>query len=414
MFLRLKKALGIAAISLVAQPLLAAEPIKFGLCYDLTKIYSFAAPQLVQAERDLAALVNSQGGIEGHPVEFLLQEHGNEPQRGIECYERMKAAGVVAVDTLSSPVSRALLPRVMKDGIVMTQPMVGRSDTVDGEVFKWVFPIGATYWGMAANAVQYAKSQSGGSLKGKRIAFLYIDYPFGQEPIGILKELQKREGFDLGLYPYPLPGNDQSSAWSQMRRAQPDYIIHWGTAVMQVVAAKEAQRNGISMSKIITTPWINDVDIANIGPDLAKGLKKVAVFASGSYVPLLRKIKTEVYGKDKGNGDIKWLGDKYYNLGLASFAPVFEGARLALKNYGAPLTADKLRKGMESIRDFNADGLMAPLVFSEKDHGGGGKTRIEMYDGKAWVPQTDWAAAYDDLVWQAVKASSAEYLKTNK
>ena len=33
-----------------------------------------------------------------------------------------------------------------------------------------------------------------------------------------------------------------------------------------------------------------------------------------------------------------------------------------------------------------------------KDHGGGGKTRIEMWDGTKWVPQTDWIAAYDDVV----------------
>jgi branched-chain amino acid transport system substrate-binding protein len=43
------------------------------------------------------------------------------------------------------------------------------------------------------------------------------------------------------------------------------------------------------------------------------------------------------------------------------------------------------------------------------DHGGGGKTRIEMWDGKTWVPQTDWIAAYSDVVWDVVKESSAKY-----
>src|SRR5690606_9704614 len=127
------------------------------------------------------------------------------------CYERVKN-DAVAVDLLSTPVSRAVLPRAMKDGKVMIQALVGRGDAVDGEVFKWVYPLGPTYWGQAANIVSYFKKESGGSLKGKKSAFLYIDYPCGQEPIPIMQELQKRERYTLQLFPYPLPGNDQSSA----------------------------------------------------------------------------------------------------------------------------------------------------------------------------------------------------------
>ncbi len=45
---------------------------------------------------------------------------------------------------------------------------------------------------------------------------------------------------------------------------------------------------------------------------------------------------------------------------------------------------------------------------------GGGKTRIEMWDGTKWVPQTDWFSAYDDVVWEVVKQQSAEFAKTTK
>jgi branched-chain amino acid transport system substrate-binding protein len=183
---------------------------------------------------------------------------------------------------------------------------------------------------------------------------------------------------------------------------------------MQVVMSKEANRNGYPMDKIITTPWINDVDLANIGHAAAKGLKKVSTFTVGSNLPLIAEIKKELYAKSKGNGDAKWIGDNYYNFALASFAPVFEGAKLAIKKEGHPLTSEKLRRGIESVRNFNADGLLAPLNITDKDHSGGGKTRIDMWDGSKWVPQTDWSAEYSDLVWATVKASSAEYVKSGK
>ena len=199
---------------------------------------------------------------------MIVQDHGNEPQRGIECYEKLKREGVMVFDMLSTPVSRAVLPRVMKDGNIMIQSLAGRGDAVDGDVFKWVFPIGPTYWGQVANDVGYIKQKSGGNLKGVKIAFLYVDYPFGQEPIGILKTLAAKEGFDLQLFPYPLPGNDQASAWTQIRRMNPDWIISWSLSNMHVIASREMKRNGIPMSKYISVNWLNEVDIKNIGPPM--------------------------------------------------------------------------------------------------------------------------------------------------
>src|SRR5690606_18951928 len=149
--------------------------------------------------------------IDGHPIELIVQDHGNEPQRGIECYEKLKREGVFIFDMLSTPVSLAVLPRVMNDKNILLQSLAGRGDAIDGDVFTQIFPIGPTYWGQAVNDIEDIRQQNNGSLKGVKVAFVYVDYPFGQEPIEILKSLAEKEGFELGLFPYPLPGSDQSS-----------------------------------------------------------------------------------------------------------------------------------------------------------------------------------------------------------
>ena len=403
---------GAAAVLAGMLPAAAQESIKFALCYDITKAYSFVTPQVAQAARDYAALLNQKGGISGHPIEVIVEDHGNEPQRGIECYEKLKREGVMVFDFLSTPVSRAVLPRISKDGNIMMQSLAGRGDTVDGEVFKWVFPVGPTYWGQAANDVAYIKQKHGGNLKGVKIAFFYIDYPFGQEPIGILKTLAANEGFDLQLFPYPLPGNDQASAWTQLRRFDPDWIISWSLSNMHVLASREMKRNGIPISKYISVNWLNEVDINNIGADAAKGLKRGTNVAGGQDHPLIQEIIKELYDKGKGAGDRKHLQDVYYNTGLAIYSIAFEGARLAVQKGGWPLTPEKLKAGLESMKDFSANGLMAPLTVTAADHGGGGKTRIEMWDGTKWVPETDWIAGFSEEVWKVVKNSSAEYAKS--
>lgn len=390
------------------------EPIKLALCYDLTKAYGFVTPQFVQAARDYAKIVNQKGGIEGHPVEILVQDHGNEPQRGIECYEKMKREGAITYDFMSTPVSRALIPRMMDDKRVMIQAITGRGDAINGEVFKWIFALGPTYWGQVANDIQYIKDQAKGNIKGKRIAYVYPDYPFGQEPIGVLKTLAEKEGFELFLAPHPLPGNDQAAVWTQIRRFNPDWVISWNLSNMHVVAAREMKRNGIPIDKYISVNWFNEVDINNIGPDNAKGIKRGTNVVGGQDHPLIQQIIKDLYDKNQGSGDRKHLNDIYYNTGLAIYTIVFEGARLAVKQGGWPLTPEKMKKGLESIKNFDAGGLMAPITVTAKDHGGGGKTRVDMWDGKKWVSQTDWIAAYQDVIQQIVEKESAEFAKTLK
>lgn len=128
-------------------------------------------------------------------------------------------------------------------------PFAGRGDAVDGEVFEWVFPVGPTYWQQAANDVVYIKEQLGSDLENAKIGFIYLDYPFAQEPIEILETLSEKEGFELELYPVPLPGSDQSGAWSKIRRDKPDYVISWPLAGDHVVASKEMRRNGFPIDR---------------------------------------------------------------------------------------------------------------------------------------------------------------------
>ena len=411
---RLLSSLSGLAMLVAAQSAVAQQPVRIGVCYDLSKSYTFITPQVVQAARDYAAILNLKGGIEGHPIDIAVQDHGNEPQRGIECYEKLKRDGVMIFDTLSTPVSRAVLPRVMADGNILLQSFVGRGDAIDGDVFKWIFPIGPTYWGQVANDVHYIKTKHNNQLKGVKIGFIYPDYAFGQEPIPVLKTLAEQEGFELGLFPNPMPGKDQAAVWTQIRRFNPDWVITWNLAAMHVVAAREMKRNGIPMDKVISVNWFNEVDINTIGPAEAKGLKRGTNVIGGKDHPLIQQIVKELYGNGKGSGDPKHLDDIYYNTGLAMYSVLFEGLRQALKQGDGPLTPVRIKAGLESLRDFDANGLIAPVTVTAKDHGGGGKTRIDMWDGGKWVPQSDWFAAYGDVVDKVVKEQSAEFAKGAK
>ena len=144
-------------------------------------------------------------------------------------------------------------------------------------------------------------------------------------------------------------------------------------------------------------------------------MKRGTNVVGGQDHPLIQQILKDLYGaRARATATRKNLDDIYYNTGLAMYSSVFEGVRLAIKKDGWPLTPAKIKAGLESLRNYDANGLIAPVTVTAKDHGGGGKTRIDMWDGAKWVPQTDWFAAYGDVVEQVVKEQSAEFAKAPK
>lgn len=389
------------------------KPIKVGTALDFTKVYTFVSSEYSQGQRDYISLLNGRGGIKGTPVELEIVDTGNEPQRGIEAYERFKNDGAVLVDFLSTPVSRAIVPRALADGMNVITAFHGRSDAADGAVFPTIFPMTPAYWSQATDIVKYIADKEG-NLKGKKIVLVHIDSPFGKEPIPVFQKLAEQQGFAFVDVGYPSPGNEQSAQWTQVRREKPDWVVIWGAGGGQPNSVREALRNGISPDKIASVIWLSDTDMGIVGADQAKGISRFEGVASGKDVPIIKAIQAEVIAKGKGAGDASKAGTGYYNIGVATMALFAEGARLALDKEGAPLTPAKLKKGLESIKNFTADGLLPPVTITPTDHQGGGRGRIATWDGKGWRPDTGWFAASQDVVWDLVKKTSAEFQTAGK
>jgi branched-chain amino acid transport system substrate-binding protein len=391
-----------------------AKTIKFGACQDFTVVYTFVTAEFSQGQRDYLTLINERGGIKGFKFQLDIVDTGNAPQRGIEAYERFKREGVILVDPLSTPVSRALVPRALQDKINLVTWLSGRSDAADGATFPYVLPLSPSYWSQATVLIDYMKKQSK-SLEGKKVALAHIDTPFGREPIPLLTVLSKRYGFEFQTYPYPPPGTEQSAVWTQIRRARPDWIMIWGAGAGQIASLKEAARNGISPSQIASVVWLSESEMNVVGPEASKGLLKFEAVATGRDHKVIQAILNEVVGKGKGAGKPEIVGTTYYNIGAMAAAIMVEGARMAIdKNPNGPITADQLNKGLRSIKNFTMDGMLPPLTVTEADHQGGGRGRIVQWDGTKFVPKSDWANADQDVVWQMIRSASDDFKKSGK
>lgn len=408
---------GTSALALAQVPFAAnaqEKVIKFGAPQDFTKVYTFVTAEYSQGQRDAFTLVNERGGVNGYKIALDVIDHGNDMPRAIEAYERYKREGYIAVDPLSTPVARGLVSRAMEDKINLITTLSGRSDAADGSAFPYVMPLSPNYWSQAALLVDFFEKQDK-SLKGKKIVLVHIDTPFGREPIPIFQALGTKLGYEFQTFPYTPPGNDQSAIWPQVRRARPDWVVFWGAGVGQTTALAEAIRNGLPMDRVSSSVWLSESDMDVVGKDAAKGVLKFEASAGGREPKIIQDILKEVVAKGKGAGPEAKVGTSYYNIGVMMGATMTEGLRKAFeKAPNGPITGAWYNDGLRSISNFTAEGFLPGITTTKEDHQGGGRGRIARWDGAKFVPQSDWGAANQDVVWTEIKKYSDEFKKTGK
>src|SRR5258706_11060929 len=156
---------------------------------------------------DYLTLVDERdGGINGVKIVFEECETGYSTDRGVECYERLKGkgpTGAAAFSPLSTGITYALTEKAPVDKIPLITMGYGRSESVDGSVFAWNFPLLGTYWTAADIILQFIADQERGwdKMKGKRIALVYHDSPYGKEPIALLQKRAQMHGFETMFLP---------------------------------------------------------------------------------------------------------------------------------------------------------------------------------------------------------------------
>ncbi len=377
---------------------------------------------------DYLKLVNARGGINGVKLVFDECETGYATDRGVECYERMKGrnGGATVFQPLSTGITFALTDKAPGDKIPLITAGYGRADTQDGMVFKWNFPLTGTYWVAADILIQHLGKKEGGldRLKGKKIALVYHDSPYGKEPIPLLEERSKMHGFELLQIPVTAPGVEQKSAWLQVRQARPDYVLLWGWGVMNSAALKEAQATGYPRDKMYGVWWAGaEPDVKDVGEG-AKGYNALALqHGAEPNSKVAKDILRDVHGKGQGTGPKEEVGQVLYMRGLTAAMFAVEGVRRAQERYGKGkvMSAEQARWGYENLAldqkkldGLGFAGVLRPISTSCADHMGSAWARIHTWDGAKWNFTSDWLQADDQIIKPMVKASAAKYAGEKK
>ena len=393
------------ALCLSAGTAQAAEIVVGGLC-DRTGPTKLIGTQACPGVLDYIKLINKKGGVEGHTIDYIEREMAYKVDRAVEAYEYLKRKGAVEVFDYGTPMVYALTPRHLEDKIPGITPGVGRADSTDGEAFPYIFPLAATYWSQMAAALQYVKEQ--GATSGDKIAYLYYDNPAGREPLPIWETICALEKYDCRTFAVPPPGVEMAAAVLDItRRMRADFVISHLFGKAPSIAIKEFKKNGYPLNKVISFVWgAGEHDMIAAGWKTAQGYLGMQFAGVGRDFPVIQEIM-ELY-QSEGKEVPATVGSVYYNRGVFAGAIMVEGVRLALKNYGMPVTGEKVKMGLEQIKDFGLDGFLPPLNITPQDHEGGGWVRLYRTEGETLVPHTAWFRGYHDIVLAQVKKAVSQ------
>jgi branched-chain amino acid transport system substrate-binding protein len=392
-------------VTALALPALADHVIKVGGQCDRTGPTKTVGVEICPGLTDYIELVNKKGGVMGHTLEYTEIEHGYAVDRGVEAYERLKRAGAVATLDYGTPIVYALTPRHMEDKIPAITPGFGRADSIDGEAWPYIFPMAASYWSQAGAAMKYIKDN--GAKSGTRVAYLYFDNPAGREGIPIVETVAKKEGFQLRLFAVPPPGVEMGPQVIDItRRFKAEWVVGHLFGQSPSVSIKELRRAGFPLNRVVSFVWgAGEANVEAAGWDISQGYLGMQFTSIGRNLPVIQEIMQKIY-KEAGKEVPKYVGGVYYSRGVLNGAILTEGVRLAVQNFGLPVTGDKVRKGFELIKNFDLQGFLPPLTVTPQDHEGGGWVRIYQVKGQEWVPITDWFRGYRDEVMAQVKQAN--------
>jgi branched-chain amino acid transport system substrate-binding protein len=414
------------AVSTVVSALPAsAQGIYIPLLTYRTGGFAVSGVQIGSGMADYLNMLNERdGGIGGVRLNVEECETGYDTKKGVECYEQVKGKNPIVINPYSTGITLQIIPKAAVDKIPVLSMAYGLSASADGQNFPWIFNPPATYWDGASMFVKYAAQKEGGfdKLKGKKLGLVYLDAPFGKEPIPLLEALAKDYGFEMKYYPVPASEmQNQSSLWLNVRRDRPDWIYMQGFGAMNPTAVKEAIKINYPMDKFVGNWWAGGDDDARPGGPGAKGYLALSFNQTGTEAPIMKDILKHIVDKGKSLIAKEKVGETLYNRGVVNSIIIAEAIRNAQRISGKKeINGDDMRRGLETLeitaarlKEIGAEGFMAPMKVSCADHNGHNAAFMAQWDGTKYVKASDWIEPLKDKVNPLIESASKDYVGAN-
>ena len=358
--------------------------ITWGVMLDLTSSTLDWGKQCAMGMIDAARYLNENGGINGKKLELIVHDDRYQISEGQAAYRRFrddeKALGLYIQSTGTAV---AIAPQGNRDRMFMFTGATTAGLT-NPRKHPYNFSLGPTYGDSARIAVHHIWNTRKPKGRPPRVVFMFPDNTYGRDMLRAAKRYAHELGVEVG--PDQIinwPTADATPQLLAMQEYDPDYAFIASTAMNAASVLRDSRKLDLR-----TCFFCNNRTFTEALPRLAMGTAE-GVLGVQPLAP---------YGADvPGMEKITACHDKWHPYHEASLAYVegwlnlmipMEACRLA--DEAGELDSQGLKRAMETFRDHDTGGLIAPLSYYDDDHRATTRARIYRIDRSELVPQTDY------------------------
>ncbi len=216
-----------AALAFSAGLALAATPIKIGVAGAHSgDLASYGLPTLKAAQL-IVKDINAAGGINGNPVELLVEDDACKPEIATNTATKLVSSGAqVVIGHICSGATKAALPIYRDAKVIVISPSATTPDlTQSGDYPNFYRTIGSD-----AIQARYVVDFTLDTLKAKKVAVIHDKGDYGKGLAEYAQEFIKKSGkAEVVLFEGITPGGvDYSAVIQKIKRYNADAVIFGG------------------------------------------------------------------------------------------------------------------------------------------------------------------------------------------
>lgn len=346
------------ASALAADPGVTNDKIVLGVVIPLSGPPSIIGKAIASTLKVWEQDVNARGGIAGRKIDIRIEDDGYVPQRSVQSLKKLVDVDQIfaLIGVSGSSQLLAMLPIIDEQKIPAINHIAINSAHFNPPR-KTLFNIGATYCQEVSASMKHLVTTQ--KLQGSKFALIFQEDDYGTDvKCGYdqaLKELGLKSAIEV---PYKRGAKDFSAEVLSVQRAGATFVLTGGIITETAAMLKEIAKNQMKVVRLAPHPSHLPAVLALSGP-AADGLY------IAEYVPPVTDTETQRIGKLTALTYKYLSADDVKSLNRYSLT-AYVGAQLmesALTACGKNLTRACLVEKLEQTKNFNSDGIMAPLTF---------------------------------------------------
>jgi branched-chain amino acid transport system substrate-binding protein len=332
------------------------DVIKVGAVQPVTGRFAFAGVHINTGLEDALMMANAEGGINGKKIKYIMEDGTYKVDVAIAAFKRIMARdNPIIMYGESTALGKAMAPEIKDRYKVFYGSTSFSSELANAAKNPYMFVTGPTYSDMFGILLKYIAKEK----PGANVAFFYSDTEFGKDPVPYGREACKKLGLNLVAEEVAKVGGvDVASQVLDLKRKKAEYVIFHGFVLSPVPAViKQARDYGLK-ARFMGTHWgTHKMLLGKLGP-LAEGYLGVMPYAFywQDEIPMIRKIKA---WNQKHHPDVTYRPASYMQ-GFMTGLIFVECLKRADK--AGQLNGDGLVKALQSLKDVEVGGLMAPIT----------------------------------------------------